>query len=104
MEILCADITDLQDALFRSMDHIDQILDFWMKPGDMDHFRAGYVNRVVSAFLTKRKGETVALLRRKPGFLASCLAHLDNSHVADLLLKILASNDAEVSTISVRIL
>jgi len=66
----------------------------------LDHFRAGYVNRVTSALLNKRRSEVIARFRAQENFVASCLSHLDDTHVVDLLLKLIASDDAESSAVT----
>ena len=101
MEILCADIVDVQEAIFRNSQFLDKILSFWSTPEPLDHFRAGYVNRVTSALLNKRRSEVISRFRAQENFVSSCLSHLDDTHVVDLLLKLIASDDAESSAMTV---
>jgi len=99
-EILCTDIHAIYDAIFSNDDLLDKILNFWLKPGPLNHLLAGYVNRITGCFLAKRKNSVIEHLKQKENFLELSLARIAETNVVDLLLKIIACDEIEVPTIS----
>jgi hypothetical protein len=100
-EILCSEVWAICDALYADEALLDQLYDFLRKApvpsADseevvLDPLLASYVCRTAGVLLQRKVGDTIAYLKRT-NTIDALIAHLSNSSVMDLLLKVIASEE-----------
>jgi SIT4 phosphatase-associated protein len=102
-EILTADVWSICDAVFQHEDLLKYVFRFLeYSAEELEEERRGvpysvlvmYSARIAGSFLSKKGAETIAVLQ-KNNTVAQFLEHLSNSHVMELLLKLISTDDSD---------
>jgi len=93
-EILASEVWAIVEAFYENRNLLDELYSYFDSNAPLNSLLSGYVSRVASVLLTKKVAETIQYLKEQEKTIPRFLKHLGNASVMELLLKVVACQDA----------
>lgn len=97
-EILASEVWAICDAMYQTDGLLDDLYSFFERDSPMNSLLSSYVSRVAGVLLQKKPTETIEYMKQRKDIVSQFLNHLGNASVMDLLLKVIACEDAAEGT------
>mmetsp|Transcript_15253 Transcript_15253/g.22828 ORF Transcript_15253/g.22828 Transcript_15253/m.22828 type:complete len:659 (+) Transcript_15253:40-2016(+) len=93
-EILSMEVWDITDAIYENSKYLDALWDFLYRP-ELDPLLCTYTTQVAGVLLQRKIRPTLDYLQKKDHVVDKFITHLNNSAVLELLLRVIACEEAE---------